>query len=261
MSRIQTLTAEIQTSKVQKESLDKSIRTWDRRNIAFIIFAFIAAGGLVITSIELHRLNGQLATVQSALDAGKEELAHAESQASELEIAEVRRQTERERYARIELEAKVAWRSLDEKAREDMATKLKPFAGESATIICNPGDSEGLTFGTGIALALHSAGWRVGTPSEQLMIRGGARIRTGVLITSSDDDPSVRASLTLVSELNLRGFDATATPNPKDFGPHFDRNIGKPIVTISIAHRPAGAQGEYKLRLNKLNKQPLTNGR
>lgn len=172
---------------------------------------------------------------------------------SEWRIARLQKDTEDERTARVLLESKVAWRKLDAKTQCDMAFHLKRFSGESALVTYQPDDVEAASFAGDIAAMLNDAKWSTSEPLEVLSMREGPvplgttpRVSTGINIWSTDDEASRDAANSLIRQFIARGFDAKLNPAERSL-----LNI-RPTptrVVVSVAHKPEGAQGIYKLNM------------
>ena len=195
---------------------------------------------------------------KEAADA-REWATNAEERAAKIEkdAVQLRKDTEDERLARVKIEERVAWRKLDPKARSEIALHLSRFAKEPALIAYNPNDAEAFNFASDIAATLHAAEWEVSVaePVAVLSLREepGAfetnrPLPTGVLVWRSDDEVSRKAATALVEQLSLRGFDATISPEQKGLLRLYPTSTR---VVLTVAHKPEGAQGEYKLRAHK----------
>jgi len=240
----------------------------------------VIAGGILITvgvagelalqffassqQTALRKANDAVAAAfqKEAADA-RERASNAEEHAAQIEKneAQLRKDTENERLARVKIEERVAWRKLDPKAQSEIALHLSRFAKEPALIAYNPNDMEAFNFASDIAATLHAAKWEVAI-AEPLAVHNlreepaafatNRPPSTGVLVWRSEDEVSRKAATALVEQLSLRGFDATISPEQKGLLELYPTSTR---VVLAVAHKPDGAQGEYKLKAYKKNSQ------
>ena len=146
------------------------------------------------------------------------------------------------------LQTKMTPRRLTKEQQERLASGIKPFAPQLASVWYGAGDKESENFSWDIASALDAAGWRVFSPaSTATLAQGGKpfgsipRLQTGVVVTSNNDEPSVKAADAVVRELSALGFDARKASKTGD--------RTEPLVVVIVEARPAGAQGDQKLNV------------
>ena len=144
------------------------------------------------------------------------------------------------------LQSKMAPRRLTKEQQERVASGVKPLAPQLASVWYGAGDKESENFSWDIASALNAAGWRVFSPaSTATLAQSGKpfgstyRLQTGVVVSSTSDEPSVKAADAVVRELSALGFDARKASKTGD--------RAEPLVVVSVEARPAGAQGDQKL--------------
>jgi len=144
------------------------------------------------------------------------------------------------------LQSKMAPRRLTKEQQESLASGVKPLAPQLASVWYGAGDKESENFSWDIASALNAAGWRVFSPaSTATLAQSGKpfgstyRLQTGVVASSTSDEPSVKAADAVVRELSALGFDARKASKTGD--------RAEPLVVVSVEARPAGAQGDQKL--------------
>ena len=144
------------------------------------------------------------------------------------------------------LQSKMAPRRLTKEQQESLASGVKPLAPQLASVWYGAGDKESENFSWDIASALNAAGWRVFSPaSTATLAQSGKpfgstyRLQTGVVVSSTSDEPSVKAADVVVRELSAVGFDARKASKTGD--------RAEPLVVVSVEARPAGAQGDQKL--------------
>jgi hypothetical protein len=147
---------------------------------------------------------------------------------------------ERERLARVKIEALVAWRRIEQSDQPRTATRLARFKGQSVGVWFNAGDLEGHTFASDIEVVLRAAGWRIATFNSLLSL-GAGKIETGVNVVATGDDASRNAARSIVSELVSLGFDAELSPNVER------RTV--PVVIVNVRAKPNEPQGRAKLSL------------
>ena len=167
------------------------------------------------------------AKAEQNLGEANERAANAEKQAAKSnEIAE------RERLARLQLEARLAPRTLRLAQRDDLANKLKPFSGTRLDIFIYGDTSEMLSIGLTLSSVATAAGWSVKTWGVSVEM-----VVTGVVVgTKSGVDKEVYAAANaLVLALNRNGIN-TSLGNVFDLplpgrltGPPWDNNNTAPI--------------------------------
>ena len=175
----------------------------------------------------------QVEASQSIADANKAaSIANQQAAAAKLELAL--------------LQTKMTPRRLTKEQQERLASGIKSFAPQLASAWYGAGDKESENFSWDIASALDAAGWRVFSPaSTSTLAQSGKpfgsipRLQTGVVVTSNNDEPSMKAADAVVQELSALGFDARKASKTG--------NRTEPLVVVIVEARPAGAQGDQKL--------------
>jgi hypothetical protein len=144
------------------------------------------------------------------------------------------------------LQAKMAPRRLTKEQRERLASRVKPFAPQVASVWYGAGDKESETFSWEIASALNDGGWTVFSPASTVTMAASgklfgttSRLETGVVVASTRDEPSLKAADAVVGELSTLGFDSVKASKTED--------RAGPVVIVTVEARPEGAQGEQKL--------------
>ena len=160
---------------------------------------------------------------------------------------------EAERLARTKIEAAVAWRSLDDKQKQDIGAALASFSPKAgASIWYDSSSTEAQMFADDIAEALRSG--RIQTTNVggmMSMAEGGkwngpiVRGQTGVIIQSTNVPAAIEFASAVIRELSGRGFDVTRQKDPP-----FEKGV-QPVVWINVEARPKGPQGEYKLQAER----------
>lgn len=153
---------------------------------------------------------------------------------------------ETERLARVNIEARVAFRALSDAVKKQIADDLRPkVSRQSVEMYFNNNDAEAELFADDIQRALSQAGITGGsrlgpveriTPPHEL---GTMRGDFGVTVSASSDAATQSLAKEIVEQLNAHGFDS-------EYEPESDRRP-TPTVVIYVAPRPRGPQGEWKL--------------
>src|SRR5437870_10468952 len=175
----------------------------------------------------------QVEAKQSIAEANKAtSIANQQAAAANLELAR--------------LQGKMVPRRLTKEQQERLASGVSSLAPQLASVWYGAGDKESENFSWDIASALNAAGWRVFSPaSTATLAQSGKpfgstyRLQTGVVVSSTSDEPSVKAADVVVRELSAVGFDARKASKTGD--------RAEPLVVVSVEARPAGAQGDQKL--------------
>ena len=215
--------------------------------LLFLTFAF-GAGVLITGNIINERQAAQLRQFTNDLKDKDVKIAQANRLA-----ADANKATEDERTARVELEAKVAWRTFSDAQRKDIESNLSRFSGQLAECSFLSSDTEAFAFSSEIAAALRASNWQVVPPKPYVMMMKETtlpnyqspieKIDFGVEIVSTSDAPATAAAQAAAEELHRLGFDAYFKPSTQR--PQASR------VWITVQHRPLGPQGDAKLRVEK----------
>jgi hypothetical protein len=212
----------------------------------------VVATWLVVTmgKIKEDHLRGDIDSVNERAANANERAAKADNAA-----AEAKKELEKERIRRLELEGRVAWRRLTEEQQLGISERLKQFAGLEVHIIFSSGDMEGKSFANDILSTLRKAKWFVPYKPGALLdmsafgakYGGEEKIDTGVSIVSSKEDIGRKAAEAFVHELTLLGYDAV------NKGPHITEKEApaRPMVEVRVYTRPEAAQGYMKLMQKK----------
>ena len=144
------------------------------------------------------------------------------------------------------LQTKLTPRRLTKEQQERLASGVRPLAPQLASVWYGAGDKESENFSWDIASALDAAGWRVFSPaSTSTLAQSGKpfgsipRLQTGVVVTSNNDEPSMKAADAVAQELSALGFDARKASKTG--------NRTESLVVVIVEARPARAQGDQKL--------------
>lgn len=195
------------------------------------------------------------ATRQSSSANAKSAMAYARAAETERGAAQLKKDAEAEHSARVKIEARVAWRTLDPKTKSEIESHLNQFAKASALVAYNGDDVEAAIFASDIASALHAAKWDVPEPLAFNKMRAGPvpfgtnpPIPTGVLVWPTNDKVSVQAASALVEQLRAYGFDAVESADARYL---FAIHPTPTRVAVSVEHKPEGPQGEFKLQAER----------
>lgn len=236
VSEIQALKSDIERQKI-------NIGRWDNATIVFVTLAFVAAGGLVITSIALKRKHESLEISQDRLAALIEDLRETDSKATDLRIADAgrkaseaeakaegfrlsiataNRQAEEAKERAVQAELQLAKfktpRTLSLEQQKRISEKLKGFAGTQFDVALLM-DPECQNLLPQIENALKAAGWveidwkggDIAFTRPNLPVTGIATV-TGVIIQMHPEQVEElrQAALTLDIALNVEGIASEA---------------------------------------------------
>jgi hypothetical protein len=178
----------------------------------------IVAGLLVAIGVAGEFLGDFIARpiIKRRDDAQKAEIARLNKEAAELN-----KQAEDERAARLELERKIAARRLTGEQQARIASELGSLAGQHATVVFN--DSfEAAAFASQIESALKSAKWV--TRLSPLTPSSGLPVVSGVLIMTEPPDRSIAAGAALLAALRKQEVKAATLPFDRPNADQFRRS-------------------------------------
>ncbi|MGC2196628.1 MAG: hypothetical protein WA628_18285 [Terriglobales bacterium] len=234
--------------------------------LAFIGWTLIVVGvaGEFVADSFVSRADGfvqkfdeiLLADAQHQTELAKERAGGAYERAStaEKEAAQLRKDAESERLARIEIEQSLAARTLTDGDRANLRIHLYRFRGQEAGLCYNAGDFEGESFAWDIAKALDGAQWNVFVPSMVLSSYSAAipfksvtsGLETGIEVETTQNGKTRAIATELVRDFMMLGFDAHISSG-EEKGPG-------PFIWVNVKTRPRGRQGSAKLKLQAQNK-------
>jgi hypothetical protein len=171
------------------------------------------------------------------------------------QTAELRKEAEDERLARVKIEAAVAWRSLSNQQKRDIGATLASFSSKAeAAIWFDASSTEAETFADDIAEVLRSSHITTTAPGGSLSARQGGKwneeIKSpdtrGVVIQSTKSPVAIEFARVLIEALNDRGFSTKRQTEPP-----FNEKTLDPVISIFVGPRPNGPQGEYKLQAER----------
>jgi hypothetical protein len=188
---------------------------------------------------KLRGKNGEL--IQLLEDVAGSALTNASQNEKDAQL--LKKQVEDEKLARVELEARVAWRRLTRQQQCEIASRLMQiFSGGTATLFNVNADAEGMMFASDIASALRMAHWTVKGPTPYFFPNGPTySVPMGLEING---DLAVNV---LVQKLKSFGFtiDNKLPPEkiPRTLRPKITGGLG-----IFVNHRREDPEGNGKLR-------------
>lgn len=175
----------------------------------------LADGGIFVLSrhlqtvaeTEIAELNKKAAEASERAARAEEHLGEANKRAAEAEreAAKSNETAEKERFARLQLEARLAPRSLSLAQQKDVRERLKQFSGTRLDIFVYGDTNEMLSLGFTLSSIAGAAGWNVRIWGVSVEI-----VVTGVVIgTKPGQDRAVEnAADALLSALNRNGIRA-----------------------------------------------------
>jgi hypothetical protein len=256
--------SEIDSLKSTIDALGQSVSLWNKLMIwSFSVAALFTVLGVAATKMVVFKTEEQSGK-QDLMNAAKDRQLALDLRDKDVQIegarrlaADANKATEDERMSRVELEEKVAWRSLGEHQKNAMTSALEKFSGQLAEGGFLSSDTEAFAFSAEIATVLRASQWRVIPPNPYVMMMKETslpntdspveRIDFGVEVTSTSDPQSDAAAHAVAHELGKLGFDAYFKPTT--LRPQSSR------IWITVQHRPLGPQGEAKLRPKKAKTQ------
>ena len=132
------------------------------------------------------------------------EAANANERTAILEKSNIKLQTalERERSARLKIEAQLSPRKLNQEQIRILLDKLKQFAGQKFEIIEYGLSKEATNFCKEIGSTLSEAGWS----GSSRWVKSGVEAESGVLVFISKNQPNIPAGRALADTLNTIGI-------------------------------------------------------
>ncbi len=235
------------------------------RSVGAILVVAGIAGELIFETRTFIVEDKQQAAAESTIAGLKAATAKDELEAARLrkDSEQLKKDAEDEHTARVTIEAKVAWRRLDDKEKSDLASNLGniPPNSEGASFWTLAGDAEAGTFAVDLAEAIKRTGIVVQPPGEIVSMRSAGKFGDpikpfdfGVSVISTKDETSRSLAEHLIKELNNRGFDAYRQKDPAF------KDSSVPQIEVFVHSRPQGPQGEFKLQAEREAKAKKTIG-
>jgi hypothetical protein len=171
----------------------------------------------ILRQAEIAQLNVSSETLRTDLRGADTRIAEAKRGAAEatakaesfrLDIAKANETAERERLARIQLEARLADRTLSPAQRNTLTSRLTPFSGVVADVIVWGDTAEIQSISALVLDSMANAGWKI----QRANAIGGTAAVRGILVGTQpgSDAATTRASSALVAALQSLGLDAGA---------------------------------------------------
>jgi len=154
-------------------------------------------------------------------------LQHATSQANE-RAAQLEGQAEKDRIARLKLEAELAPRRLSSKQQATIAQAMKPFAGKVVRLESYSLDAEGAVLAAQIRDALREGGIRVDDGGMMTRQSAGS-IVLGIQL-SGRDEPLIDALNAVFAEASL----SPSRPSPPTGGVYVELRMGSVSTGVPI---------------------------
>ncbi|MGK9167917.1 hypothetical protein KXR53_16540 [Inquilinus limosus] len=141
---------------------------------------------------------------------------------------------ERERAARLALEAKIAPRRLLPDQHAALANALSPFQGRKVTIICIMGDAEGKRFAEDFVSAFRAAGWNAGRDAgvDQAVF---SQDPVGIIFRINDEDAENRRASPELQVLINSLLDMAIIKEATVFG---NANLQKSEIELIVGRKP-----------------------
>lgn len=158
---------------------------------------------------QLASLNAEAAMARKDAAQAERDLAQANQRAAEANerakraeehAAQANSVAEQERLARVKIEERIAARHLTGDEEQEVATKLRRFAGQKINLVAYAGDAEAIAIATQIGETLQRARWVVNASVVQEYSRAVAGIL--VEVGPGADKSSLGAANSLVSALS-----------------------------------------------------------
>jgi hypothetical protein len=193
-------------------------RWYDIFNILLIVGAFVVAvatyGSIKMGSIKERFADERITAneAESARAAADSDIAKAQAAQANERAAEANLKAEVERVARLELEARLAPRTLTGVQLQSISSKISPFAPQPFRFTSYQDDQEVRGLVEALIHVLVASGWK-GVPATDFLM---ASLVLGVTVEFApakehDFGPAAR---TLASALHSEGIAATAQVNP-----------------------------------------------
>ncbi len=195
---------------------DATLLSWIERGRT-LSFLLVAVG--VVGEFLVDRMAGPIIKRRDA--AQRSEIAELSRQTadSNAPAAEANRIAEQERLARVQLEAKLAPRSLSTEQQARIRSELTKLAGRSVTVTFINDNFEAAAFASQIRDVFSQAKWVITQFSQMTPGGNGLPIVRGVLIMTEPPDTSVESGHAVLAALrkeevmvDIMPFDRKGTP-------------------------------------------------
>jgi len=131
--------SDIQSLKSDIQQRTASVGRWNNASIFFVVLAFVAAGGLVVTSIVLKRNNDGLDTARDRLASFTEKQYEADSKTKDRDIAALNKQAASSQVEALRLQRQMLLQGpranlLVGESRNALASALEMFPGQKIDV-------------------------------------------------------------------------------------------------------------------------------
>lgn len=233
------------------------LKKLSRHALGPILVVLGIAGEVIFEGRTFILENRQERESQATISSLKERTALSEATTAQLrkDASQLLKDAEDEHTARVKIEARVAFRSLNEKQKRDIGRQLSRFGnvtGVSMWFVTGSPETE--LFADDIAEALRLAHIHIRAPGGIMTAREGGgpwdapivRAETGVAVASTSNPLAHELAEAIVKELGDRGFDTKRRPDESS-----KNNPPGAVVWITVEARPEGPQGEFKLQAER----------
>jgi hypothetical protein len=202
------------------------------------IGALLALGISEVVSHRYSERKDELVSEQqvAADRAHGEEMArlHLETAQANERAAEANRTAEAERLARLKIEARLAWRVLNDEAKARVTASMKPFAGRQFAVITYRDDPEANNLGAALRQSLEAAGL------TYLRFEPLDWLDTGVSVevTNPPKKALLLAANSLARALNSEGI-ATKEVHHEKYGQH-------PLVLFVVVGKKPPTMDDFR---------------
>lgn len=229
MSDIESLTS-------RAKELNHALDWWNIAMVWALVFAAIAAVGVVVTTrLALLRAK-QVGDAQAQLLKAKDDELTSDLREKDLKIAEAGRKAaeaaeraENERAARLRLQAQLVARRLTGEQKHALAQLLRPHPGAVA-IVSTITDGEGSDFADDFEAAIKAANWAT------VRIKNDISSRYGILLgtVAGTTLPGTTQIGTALTAIGVTYEHATFNADDHSISPWFQAGV----IYLVIEHRP-----------------------
>jgi len=190
--------------------------------------------------------NRQERESQVTISSLKDRTSTSEAKTAQLQrdAAQLIKDAEDERLARVKIEASVAWRELSAAQERELCNVLSPYSGTGKLALGfvshESSDREAGNFAIEIAKALRCGNWNTDVLQQgsEFSVNAWSQLPSGVIVSST---PNSEAARILCGKLIEFGFECSRDKPVPSRDPWYR-------LYVHVEHRPNGPQGEYKLQ-------------
>lgn len=210
---------DLTVARVKKRNFSMTLEDWNTilqfASAVLLGLTFAVGAGAVWTGYVLGRRQ------EERIKATEKATADANARA-----AEANEKAEQERLARVQLEAKLAPRSISREQEERVQAEISRLAGQYVTVTFD-NNPEAAAFASQIESVLRSAGWVIAGFSPTIP-GTGLPIARGVLVMPEPPEQSKAAARVLLSALTKEGIVASLVPMDRKKGVEEDLYLNSP---------------------------------